>query len=284
MQWSAYKIIFHLRSPMHIGLSKVGNLQQTRSYVTGRVFWGALTMRLTRESGRPASDSAIYKQFGSEVNDSLAWTYFYPALLRSDQYQVIWPWEDEHDFTYRFIRSYASSALSYPQQSPDEGMLHEVEFLSPHTFDTGEKVYLIGYIFEKEGCTLRWKEALTKLQFGGERSYGWGDVRLATTTVKVETFSLFNNKLTCDLNGKRPLITVSAHESITAHTPAEGLEAEGSIEPLVGREWRSYNTNNEFAGQHVEFNNICFTPGSTVIQKRQFTIEDFGIWKPVPIA
>jgi len=282
--WTPYEVAFRLFAPMHIGRNKVGNLQQTRSYVTGRVFWGALTMRLTRKPGKPASDSFLYQSIGKQVNDSLAWTYYYPALLRSGRYQIIWPWDDENDFSYRFIRSYTSSTLAYPQQSADEGMLHEVEFLSPHTFDTGEQVYLIGYVFEKAGCNLPWKDSLTKIQFGGERGYGWGDVRLATVPSKVDTFSLFNDHVTCSLINERPRITVPACMSILAHTSAKNFEAEGCIEPLVGREWRSNNTNNKYAGQHVEFNNICFTPGSTVIQKRQFTIEDFGIWKPVPIT
>ena len=45
MAWRAYKIVLRLRSPLHIGRGKVGNLQRTRPYVAGRNLWGALTAR-----------------------------------------------------------------------------------------------------------------------------------------------------------------------------------------------------------------------------------------------
>jgi hypothetical protein len=44
-----YHLVLRLRSPLHIGWNKTGNVQRTRSYVTGRNLWGALTMRLTRD-------------------------------------------------------------------------------------------------------------------------------------------------------------------------------------------------------------------------------------------
>jgi len=60
-----------------------------------------------------------------------------------------------------------------------ERMLYEVEFLSPRTLDTGESVFLKGYVFERDGCSLKWKSTLKRLQLGGERGYGWGSVELA---------------------------------------------------------------------------------------------------------
>ena len=64
MTWRAFEVVLRLRSPMHIGCGKVGNLQRTRPYVTGRVLWGALTMRLTRDAAQgrgPATDSREYR-------------------------------------------------------------------------------------------------------------------------------------------------------------------------------------------------------------------------------
>src|SRR5213082_2804295 len=72
MTWTAYRIVFRLLSPMHIGWRKVGNLQQTRPYVLGRSLWGALTARLTRISG-----SNDYSEIGEQVDQQLAFTYFY---------------------------------------------------------------------------------------------------------------------------------------------------------------------------------------------------------------
>ncbi|NJK52088.1 MAG: hypothetical protein HC936_03380, partial [Leptolyngbyaceae cyanobacterium SU_3_3] len=73
MNWRAYRVVFKLKSPMHIGCGKMGNVQRTRPYVTGRVFWGALTMRLTRDAtSGSATDSSQYKVFGDQVDSQLA--------------------------------------------------------------------------------------------------------------------------------------------------------------------------------------------------------------------
>ena len=86
MRWHGFRVVFRLRSPMHIGCGKVGNLQRTRPYVTGRALWGALTMRLTRDAANgngPATDSREYQRVGGEINKSLAYTYFYPGMESS---------------------------------------------------------------------------------------------------------------------------------------------------------------------------------------------------------
>lgn len=82
MTWTAYRVVFRLKSPMHIGCGKVGNVQRTRPYVTGRMFWGALTMRLTRDQHQPATRSELYQKIGGEVHQYLKFTYFYPAIKK----------------------------------------------------------------------------------------------------------------------------------------------------------------------------------------------------------
>ena len=37
MTWEAYAVVWRLKSPLHAGRGKVGNLQLTRPYVTGRM-------------------------------------------------------------------------------------------------------------------------------------------------------------------------------------------------------------------------------------------------------
>ncbi len=153
--------------PLHIGRGKVGNVQRTRPYVTGRALWGALTMRLTRDQAQghgSVTDSREYRAIGEQVHQYLAFTYFYPAIRSGNNYLVACPWENKSIFRRRFLSSYQGTALAYPQQSVAEGMLHEVEFISPYTLDTGEAVLLKGYFFEKEGCRLEWRPALKRLQ------------------------------------------------------------------------------------------------------------------------
>jgi hypothetical protein len=262
---------------MHIGCGKVGNVQRTRPYVTGRVFWGALTLRLTRneceEKNEPAIDSKQYNCVGEKVHTQLAFTYFYPATSQTDP--IAFPWDNESQFRRCFLSSYASTALVYPQQAADEGLLHEVEFLSPRTLDEGKQVYLIGYVFEKEGCTLQWQDACKRLQMGGERGYGWGDVECVEIKPP-ENHDLFEEQATFNGGGDSPIIQA---KRLLAHASPAGLTATGEIEPLVGREWRSCNTTNRYAGQHVEkFGDICWIPGSVVERSLDFVIRDFGIW------
>jgi hypothetical protein len=271
MTWRAYEVIFRLRTPLHVGWRKVSNLQMTRHYFTGRNLWGALTMRLTRNAvAGPAIDSGVYQTSGNQVHEHLAFTYFYVALREDDRYAVVWPWENESAFRRRFLSSYASAALAYPQQSADEGLLHEVEFITPMTRDDGKPVFLKGYIFERQGCNLAWRPALKRLQIGGERGYGWGDLAPIGVT-SVNGGRLFDC-VTFDGSGARPVIHVQPNERLLAHTLADGVAASGAVEPLVGREWQSY------AGQGVAYSGVAFAPGAVVEQEQHFTVERHGVW------
>lgn len=287
MTWQVYRVVFRLRSPLHVGLSKVGNLQRTRPYVPSRVLWGALTMRLTRMAFRgrgPAIDSGDYLRTGDKVHQTLAFTYFYPAIQLNGDYQVVWPWEDEDNFRRRFLSSYASTALVYPQQVAAEGTLHEVEFISPNALDNGEPVYLVGYFFEKEGCNLEWREACQQLQFGGERGYGFGRVQLIEISdPQGPGIDLFGGQVQFKGANDRPVIHVPASSQtpsrLLAHTLANGVSAMGEVEPFVGREWRSNVLRNRYAGQYVAFTGVCFAPGSIIFQCGDFKIEQLGIWR-----
>lgn len=294
MTWTAYRVVFKLRSPMHIGCGKVGNVQRTRPYVTGRVFWGALTMRLTRDAtSGPAADSKQYEKFGEKVHNQLAYTYFYPAIAKSKNnseetqnnhpdYEIAFSWQNDSLFRRRFLSSYASTALVYPQQAADEGLLHEVEFISPRTLDEGKQVYLMGYVFEKKDCDLKWKDACKRLQMGGERGYGWGMVELVSDSpCEIAHTDLFQGAAHWQEENEAIAINVASCDNLTygqllAHTLSADLSAEGEIEPLVGREWKVKHQ----AGQHVEkFCDPCWVPGSEVERSHNFIIQNFGIWR-----
>lgn len=286
MSWQINEVILQLRSPMHIGYSKIGNLQRTRPYVTGRVLWGALTMRLTRDmigSDGPADRSETYQKVGEQVHRELAFTYFYPALFDDPIYRLAWPWGEKNDdsnaFRYRFLSGFEGTALKYPVRSAEMGMLREVEYLSPYTLDDGQPVFLMGYVFEKEGCNLRWKGAMDRLQFGGERGYGWGNVNPKSINSFDRDRKLFDDGMEFIGGDEYPVVRLEGNKKLLAHTKADDLEATGEIEPLVGREWRSNQERNQYAGQHIAFNEISFTPGCIVKEVTDFIIGDFGIWK-----
>lgn len=268
MRWTAYRVIFRLLTPMHVGAAKLGNLQRARPYLTGKALWGALAARLTRDDPALGGD---YVAVGRRVNEELAFSYFYPAAGEAVD---LWPWENPDRFTWRYLGSYAGTALDYGRNAAEEGSLHETEFIAPFTRD-GRPVYLVGCVFERTGCTLRWRQVLTRLQVGGERTYGWG--RLTLHSMVTETASLFGRHA-LRLDGARPCLTVAAREHLLAHALADGVKAvaaHGRLAPLVGRE----TTTAAEHGRTVALAAICWEPGSVVTTDARFIIGPNGIWE-----
>ena len=280
MSWKTYQVVLRLRSPMHIGQMKLGNVQRTRGYVTGRVLWGALTERLTRDDLRgkePATDSSKYQAMGKRVHEQLAFTYFYPTTDKNGTVDL-WPWDE--GFRRRFLSTYASTALTYPQQSAAEGTLHEVEFISPHTLDSGQPVYLSGYVFEREGSP-PWKDALHRLQMGGERGYGWGRVEPIEGPKPWAGKPLFG-RYTVEPGAWPPVLIAGEKAHLPAHALAADFEddkavegVEGEVEPLVGRETCPKGR----FGVQVSEARICYAPGSKVSKEARFAIGRYGVWQ-----
>lgn len=289
MAWKAYQVVLRLRSPMHIGQMKLGNIQRTRPYVTGRVLWGALTLRLARDAqppGNPATAPHLYRGMGQRVHQQLAFTYLFPTTCQ-DGVVDLWPWDE--GFGPRFLSSYASTALTYPQQSAAEGTLHEVECIVPNTLDDGSPVYLAGYLFAQDNAP-DWQRALNRLQLGGERGYGWGQVtleKLEEWDMKQPLFGWY----TVVPGAWPPVLKAEEGARLVAHALAtdssddgqvhravEGIS--GPVEPLVGRETDSADR----FGTQVSQARITYAPGSQVTT-REFTcsIGLYGIWEAVSL-
>jgi hypothetical protein len=261
MTWTSYRVCLRVLSPIHIGWRKTGNLQQTRPYVTGKTLWGALTARLVRDRGENK-----YQEIGAEVDEKLRFTYFYPSTI-SDKVEL-WPWDNPDWFSWVYLGSYASTAIE--EKTAEEGTLHETEYIAPRTRD-GKALCLIGYIIEKEGCELNWREALKRIQIGGERGYGWGRIELIDEPKEEDTC------FDCDHNGtgSSPQLTIPKDSPILAHTLADAFECIGRIETLVGRE----TTEKNGFGGSLSKAEVCWTPGSVVKRERVFVISEKGIWK-----
>lgn len=266
MTWTAYQVTFRLLSPLHVGWRKLGNLQQTRPYVTGRSLWGAFTARLTREAG-----GNNYVDIGKEVDKQLTFTYFYPSTQSNGV--SLWPWSNWDEFAWTFLGSYASTALENARNAK-AGSLHETEFIAPCTRE-GQQVYLVGYIFEQDNCKLNWQGILDKLQLGGERGYGWGRVRSEGKPKQVPNNECFGYKLIP--NSAHPLLSAQKATKLLAHTIAkDDKEARGvAIEPLVGRETKEASG---FGKDHSKAE-ICWIPGGSVSEGETFQIEARGIWE-----
>lgn len=312
MAWTAYKVVLRLRSPMHIGKGKVGNLQRTRPYVAGRSLWGALTAHLTREEdgdGRP--DPEEYPKMGQLVHTELAFTYLFPTtdplgcepLFPHLDARGNWgygqdgggaPSLDASTFRYRFLSTYASTALDYTAYSAEEASLHEVECLTPYTRD-GIPVFLTGYLFQRGSSALDWQRALRRLQIGGERGYGWGQVEVkALTETRERDMPLFgtDHVARLDVSPNHVILELANDQPVLAHVLAADFEkgddgkheavpgdlVEGSVEPLVGRETKP---DTKF-GVHLSNARICYVPGSRVAKNTKVQIGPFGVWERCP--
>jgi hypothetical protein len=277
MSWIQCKVALLLSSPMHIGWRKAGNLQQTRRYVTGKVFWAALTARLTRDMGRGNQKDA-YADIGTKIHEYFRFGYFYTALKKKDIKKIesvedltmSYPWDV--NFDYLFLDSYASTAMDCRTGVSAEGTLHEVEFISPKS-RRGEQVYLVGDIWVKDMIpeeTKYWDTSLEYLQLGGERGYGWGRVR-----------PVFDPVAICEENKDAVEVKIKSRERVLAHVDARNIQDElsGSIEPLVGWE-RDAGRGGWALTKNVE---LAFIPGSVVTcDQVSFVIDKFGIWKIRP--
>lgn len=290
MTWEHHRIIFRLKSPLHVGYRKVGNLMQTRHYVHGKILWAALTARLTRDHDNGA-DGQAYIEIGMDVQECFRFGYLWPAIPCGD---TIENWDDaetfvsfdvkekyvecleklfphpkvvekdEPAFDYLFLDSYASTASSPHSRGAEDASLHDTEFIAPRTRD-GQQVYLAGSIWVKVGelpeKLKRWEDKLNDLRFGGEGSYGWGRLQL------IDNDSSRNGSIDPD--------NISWSGPIPAHVGAEKAEQtiHGPLEPLVG--WEMRKDGSQTPGKAT----IAFIPGcSARTDTNEFTIGAFGVW------
>lgn len=275
MSWTVYKIILHLKSPLHVGAGRVGNLQLARPYLIGKTLWGALTARITRDT-RPGATSSDYREIGEQIKNQLAFSYFYPAIKKEEI--DVWPWgEGAEKFDWRYMDTYAATARNPKHNTALQGSLHETEFIAPTTRD-GDPVRLIGYIFERDGCSLSsgWRAVVSRLQLGGERTYGWGRVHAEDPLPDAPFFTGWDVALDSD----RPILQAKDSETrLLAHTVATDANApadvRGAVEPLVGRETREANRH----GENIPRARICWKPGASVPQDTQVRIGDYGVWE-----
>ncbi|MEW6735562.1 MAG: hypothetical protein AB1489_30000 [Acidobacteriota bacterium] len=217
-------------------------------------------------------------KMGELIKEYISFTYFYPEdqngkplfpyftnkglMYGADDYAL-----DPDVFAWRYLNSYASTALDYEFNSAQEGTLHEIEFLSPYTRRDDNigsyTTFLQGYIFVKSGFSIPWQKMLREIQIGGERKTGWGKLRLQGEPVV--TTNLFD-LLECDFTTDRPRVKVEFGKPLLAHTlvnktnniSKDLFQVSGEVEPLVSRAWAQ----DKGAGKLVELIAICYLPGS----------------------
>jgi hypothetical protein len=288
---------------MHIGFHKVMHLFRTRPYVPARPFWGALTAKLTR-----SLESSDYREIGEFLKRVVRFGYLYI----SDGNDVFIPrYTDEGlkfgnlpqiEFEKRFISSLASTSIEPYSFTAEEGMLHEVEFISPYTIGDGKQVFLKGLLWVSDNSeenlrvqidendfsitdgnkNVKFSELADTLQIGGERKYGFGQVKLGEI-VKVNDKDLaplgLNGRWEEDGNEIR--LKLKENEFVWSHVKYDSdLKIKGTIEPVVCRDW-----NDKGAGRELKTYGLCWVPGSVLEEDSEFVItKEFGIWEKVRVS
>jgi len=304
MNWHLYSLTFRLKSPLHIGFHKVMHLFRTRAYVPAKSFWGALTAKLTR-----SLKSSNYKEVGEFLKNSMRLGYFYifdgskllvpgytdEGLKFGDLLQI--------EFEKRFINTLASTSIDPYSFTAEEGMLHEVEFISPYEIhkdnESQKPVFLKGllWISEKskeklvvqisrddfsiinDQTEVMFSDLAEMLQIGGERKYGFGQLKLEELKeVNDQNLAHLGFKGIWKETEDEIKLELKKGDFIWSHVKySPGLKIKGSVEPVVGRDWSEKG-----AGRTLESYGLCWAPGSILIENKTFKItEDFGLWKVV---
>lgn len=295
MGWKAYRLVYQAKSPVHIGWHTLGYIKLTRYYITGRNMWGAMTANIVRT----LYGHDDYQGVGELLKNNILVSYFYPTIdlqnpllpkFRNDglyygDYSV-------SDFERLFIRSYGQTAVLPESNTAEDQSLHESDFISHYIEEEDTKkrrnVYFVGYIFihnnahYKEALTLeKIESAITEIFVGGDRKYGWGRLSLETgKKYEVEGNKVFEHQL--DTQNESLQITILENTGIPAHLElkTEGnIKMKGDIEPLLGLEWGTSETNGSKigAGQKISKAKICWMPGSVMGNKMTLKIGEFGM-------
>ena len=186
-------------------------------------------------------------------------------------------------FEQQFISSFGATAMEKTQKSAEDGSLHEVEFIKP--FTQGKPVLFEGCLFSDSKQIQIGSKSLDiqqlkglEIQVGGERSYGFGKVRIIDI---VEANTVFND-FDVELN-QEPLLKPKEDKFYSyAHTITDGTSGiiksiSGDLEPLVGRNW----CKERGAGRYITHAEICYVPGTQITpsQPMRLKITEDGLWK-----
>jgi len=290
MAWKMYKVTYELRSPLHIGYHKVGNVQRTRYYIPARNIWGAVTETLTRRGfGSQVLKTAHqdkYRAVGDWVQTHCAFGYWFieeggTALSpRYDNGALKYGTLTAAEFERRYLNVHVTTALDPATTSAAEGSLYEVEFIAPyHDVKPGDQEVALptkigGWVFLDEiavpllGEKSKWDSWLSHFQIGGERRYGFGLLR----SKEFKENDLPEGYLVCP-NNSRPCWQIQAGETLLAHTLVNNIKAMGQVEVLVGRETKQSDS----FGNELTAGQICWAPGSILVEEARVTLKTNGV-------
>jgi len=301
MSWHLYPWTFKLKSPLHIGSHKIMHFVKTRPYAPGKLLWGALTSKLT-----PLLGIKSYQKVGNFIKKTMRFGYLYPYtnnLLFLPKYTekgLMYNSLHQNVFEKKIISSIASTAIDPDSLSAQEGMLHEIEFVSPYTIDKGDQVFMEGLLWIKEysenglsvtresnDLVIKYGETnidfatdlANSIQIGGERRYGFGLIELCK-----ESFKEIDNKRLESFPGLwsenegEVYLTLEPDTPVWSHVlSSDRICIKGDIEPFVGRDWDS----DRGSGRRLKGLGLFWSPGSIIKKEMTFKNSEFGLWEPI---
>jgi hypothetical protein len=287
MTWQAYRWIWRLEAPLHVGLSPAGSLNRTRLYIPARAMWGALTATLARQTASGAGPN--YQGIGKDLQEKARFSYLYPAEQANGQWQpwlpryeegqgLCWQHQDggnllpDRFFRQRLLSTHPGTAIDPASDTAAEGTLREVEYILPRWRDTVTSVALVGYVFLRDGDDPHGLKDVEELWIGGESRYGFGHLR----RVRLES-SPWQSANDCfgiplDLGGDDPIL--QHPQFVYAHTLPEGEPVKcGAWEIVLG-----WDQDNLYTGTS---SSLCWVPGSRVKETACYRIPESGVWEKV---
>ncbi|MEK7275567.1 MAG: hypothetical protein AAB110_09955 [Candidatus Desantisbacteria bacterium] len=292
MSWHIHKLVYQAKSPIHIGYHKLGFIQRTRYYITGKAMWGAMTANITR-AFCPDADTDAYENVGGKLRTDIIPSYFYPAIYKENplipkftsqglQYGScsLYPPYPAEEFERLFIRSFGQTAIEPENLTAEDNTLHEIEYIAPviEEKDEQKSVCFVGYIFINEAGQ-KWKDwekikgDIKEIFVGGERKYGFGRLNLDNLHSQDSVGDFFGYKVVDTSTGS---FTIPKDKPIPAHLlTKDNPSLKGDIEPLVGREWGEKDGKVGF-GQQVSNAKICWVPGSVLTTGETLKLGEYG--------
>jgi hypothetical protein len=303
MPWKTYFLRYRLVSPLHIGAPALGNVQRTLYYIPGKTLWGAATALLTRRFSAQATDKH-YQTCGKFVEEHIRFGYFFPEqngqrfLPRLDKGQLNFGSLTKEEFEYRFLASDASTAIAPERFAQADGTLHETEYLFPKSLNGSpvSPLYFSGYLYLqqerartnlevgdlKQASDLELMEILHELFVGANRRMGAGKLIREGKPPDAENAdeSTLPKPGLKDWDWSRPYL--ASHLKCEPNFAKANGKIQGSVQPLVERDWAPLQNGRGGAGQRLTDAVIAWVPGAEVSDKEpklSFGVASFGRWE-----
>jgi len=288
MGWQAYRWVWRLEAPLHLGLPPAGMLNRTRLYVPARTLIGALTAELARREASAKGQALSpqdYENKGEDLKARVRFTYLFPAQKKGDQwvawlpqYQedrgLVWQREDgqrsatDREFRRWLLTTRVGTAIDAQSDSALEGTLREHEVIQPWSFwgedRKPQRVFLMGFVFLQTGASEL--DKVEELALGGDTRYGLGWIQRVAYHPHSGPELFRDVRVNIREEGPHCL-----SRFLLAHGIAPSGKVRGALEAFGG-----WNTG------RLQKTQIVWEPGSFGREPLTWSIRSDGLWEKEP--